>query len=95
MNHALTNIPSIRHNHPTFWRDLANGTYLKLAPRIAVHRDHYHGLSLSSQLRLRAIAAARSAYTAVLISKSAARVHGLWVLDSTEEKVEMALGCVQ
>lgn len=91
MNHALTNIPSIRHNHPTFWRDLANGTYLKLAPRIAVHRDHYHGLSLSSQLRLRAIAAARSAYTAVLISKSAARVHGLWVLDSTEEKVEMAL----
>lgn len=91
MSKALTNIPSIRHNHPTFGRDLDNGTYLKLAPRIAVHRDHYHGLSLSSQLRLRAIAAARSAYTAVLISKSAARVHGLWVLASAEEKVEMAL----
>ncbi|MDK4333092.1 hypothetical protein [Corynebacterium accolens] len=91
MNQALTNIPSIRHNHPTFWHDLDNGTYLKLAPRIAVHRDHYHSLNLSSQLRLRAIAAARSAYTAVLISKSAARLHGLWVLASAEEKVEMAL----
>ena len=91
MNQALTNIPSIRHNHPTFWHDLDNGTYLKLAPRIAVHRNHYHSLNLSSQLRLRAIAAARSAYTAVLISKSAARLHGLWVLASAEEKVEMAL----
>ncbi|MDK8814300.1 hypothetical protein QP970_02795 [Corynebacterium sp. MSK073] len=91
MNQALTNIPSIRNNHPTFWHDLNNGTYLKLAPRIAVHRDHYHGLSLSAQLHLRAIAAARSAYTAVLISKSAARLHGLWVLASAEEKVEMAL----
>ena len=91
MNQALTNIPSIRHNHPTFWHELDNGTYLKLAPRIAVHREHYHSLNLSSQLRLRAIAAARSAYTAVLISKSAARVQGLWVLASAEEKVEMAL----
>ncbi|ERS41731.1 MULTISPECIES: hypothetical protein [Corynebacterium] len=93
MNQALTNIPSIRQNHPTFWHDLDNGTYLKLAPRIAVHRDHYRSLPLPAQLRLRAIAAARSAYTAVLISKSAARVHGLWVLASTEEKVEMALPC--
>lgn len=91
MNQALTNIPSIRQNHPTFWHDLDNGTYLKLAPRIAVHRDHYRSLPLPAQLRLRAIAAARSAYTAVLISKSAARVHGLWVLASAEEKVEMAL----
>lgn len=91
MNQALTNIPSIRQNHPTFWHDLDNGTYLKLAPRIAVHRDHYRSLPLPAQLRLRAIAAARSAYTAVLISKSAARVHGLWVLASTDEKVEMAL----
>lgn len=68
-----------------------NGTYLKLAPRIAVRRDHYHRLDFPSQLRLRSIAAARSAYTAVLISKSAARVHGLWVIATAEEKIEMAL----
>ncbi|MDU7512476.1 MAG: hypothetical protein E7K57_07345, partial [Corynebacterium sp.] len=91
MTPPLTNIDSIRTNHPTFWTDLKNGTYLKLAPRIAVRRDHYHYLDFPSQLRLRAIAAARSAYTAVLISKSAARVHGLWVIATAEEKIEMAL----
>ena len=91
MTPPLTNIDSIRANHPTFWTDLKNGTYLKLAPRIAVRRDHYHYLDFPSQLRLRAIAAARSAYTAVLISKSAARVHGLWVIATAEEKIEMAL----
>ena len=91
MTTPLTNIDSIRANHPTFWTDLKNGTYLKLAPRIAVRRDHYHCLDFPSQLRLRAIAAARSAYTAVLISKSAARVHGLWVIATAEEQIEMAL----
>lgn len=91
MTTPLTNIESIRANHPTFWTDLKNGTYLKLAPRIAVRRDHYHCLDFPSQLRLRAIAAARSAYTAVLISKSAARVHGLWVIATAEEQIEMAL----
>ena len=91
MTPPLTNIDSIRANHPTFWTDLKNGTYLKLAPRIAVRRDHYHCLDFPFQLRLRAIAAARSAYTAVLISKSAARVHGLWVIATAEEKIEMAL----
>ena len=39
MTPPLTNIDSIRANHPTFWTDLKNGTYLKLAPRIAVRRD--------------------------------------------------------
>lgn len=91
MTPPLTNIDSIRANHPTFWTDLKNGTYLKPAPRVAVRRDHYHYLDFPSQLRLRAIAAARSAYTAVLISKSAARVHGLWVIATAEEKIEMAL----
>lgn len=91
MTASLTNIDSIRTNHPTFWTELKNGTFFKLAPRIAVRRDHYHSLDFSSQLRLRAIAAARSAYTAVLISKSAARVHDLWVIPTAEEKIELAL----
>lgn len=67
------------------------GPFLKLAPRVAIAHRHYSCLPPSEQLRLRALAAAQSGYSAVLISKSAARMHGLWVIPRPQEEVELAL----
>ncbi|MGP5241464.1 hypothetical protein [Corynebacterium flavescens] len=76
---------------PTSFETSDSKTLLKLAPRMAVAPHVYAALSSSERMRLRALAAARSSYTAVLISKSAARVHGLWVIPRPREEIELAL----
>lgn len=65
------------------------GTHVLLAPWIACNAEEFAALPRHEQLRLHAIAAARSTRKAVLISKSAARIHGLWVITSPNEKVEL------
>ena len=89
----MTTLETIHPAKPATSDDLKSGTLLQLAPRMAVDREKYLALSAVERQRLECIAIARSSYTAVLISKSAALLHDLWLLPCPEDPVELALPC--
>ena len=89
----MTLLETLHRTKPHVHEEVKTGSLLQLAPRMAVDRDAYLALSACERKRLECIAVARSSYSAVLISKSAARLHDLWLLptDSAKEPVELAL----
>lgn len=70
---------------------LASGRLINIMPLIAVNARDFAALPTHEQQNLRILAAARSTRTAVLVGKSAARMHHLWVLPDKNELVELAL----
>lgn len=73
------------------WELLASDSYIRIAPWVAISRSYFSELPAYERQRLRVLAAGKSVYKAIMISKSAARLWGLWVLPPFDEKIEMAL----
>lgn len=74
------------------WLQLESGLLTRLSPTQAVSSEYYRELKRYEQQWLQAVAVGRSKTRAVLIGRSAARVHGMWVVPRTPERVELTLG---
>lgn len=83
---------SIDHDHNYFDRP---ADYLRLAPRVAMHREVFLDESPWERELLRAVAASRNSYSAVVTGRHAARLWGFHVyspnLASYEDPVPMVL----
>lgn len=64
---------------------------LEIASRMYVDRESFGYLKRYQQEYLRCYAAGQSVRRAVLVGRSAARVQGMWVMNTPEEKVELVL----
>ncbi|AKK09037.1 hypothetical protein HCH15_04515 [Corynebacterium testudinoris] len=71
---------SARAGTPKFTRELAQGKMIALCPEIAVHREAFEGFTWWDREAIRAFAVGLGARKAVVVGKSAARLHGLPVL---------------
>lgn len=87
----LINLRTAGAEHPA-WQQLESGLLTPLAPTQAVTSEYYRQLKHYERQWLRAIAVGRSKTRAILIGRSAARVHGMWVVARTPELVETTLG---
>ncbi len=73
-----------RAGTPVFRRELARGTYLVLCPEIAVPAAQFRVFPRWEQQAIRAFAVGLGTRKAVLVGKSAARLHGIPVLGNDE-----------
>lgn len=87
----LINLRTAKAGHPA-WEQIESGILTPLAPTQAVPSVYYRELKPFEQQWLRAVAVGRSKTRAILIGRSAARVHGMWVVPRTTELVETTLG---
>ncbi|WP_394282047.1 hypothetical protein [Corynebacterium sp.] len=78
-------------NERSLLRKLESGEMLKLAPLFAVPKEAYEALPFYEKRWLRGIACGRSSTSAVVVGKSAARVHTMWGIARAEEPTELAL----
>ena len=77
------------NDHPV-WRQLANGSVIRLTSRYAISRDSYCDLPRHRQQLIDVKAVGLSANNAVVVGVSAARILGLWTLPPMGEKVSLA-----
>lgn len=70
---------------------VAAGQLIQVAGGFACDRAEWEALAYYEQQEWRVRAAGLSVPEAVLVGKSAARIHGLWVLSAREEEVELTL----
>lgn len=75
---------SRRAGTPAFRRELRQGRFLRLCPEIAVPAVAFRALQPWDQQAIRAFAVGLGSRTAVLVGKSAARLHGIPVLGNEE-----------
>lgn len=87
----LINLRTAKAGHPA-WQQLESGLLTQLAPTQAVSAEYYRELRYFEQQWLRAVAVGRSRTRAILIGRSAARLHNMWVVARTPELVETTLG---
>ena len=87
----LVNLRTAKAGHPA-WHQLDSGVLTQLAPTQAIPSEYYRELKRHEQQWLRAVAVGKSKTRAVLIGRSAARIHGMWVVPRTPELVETTLG---
>lgn len=67
------------------------GPYRVLDTSIIFAETRWNELKYHERQWLRAEAAARMSREAVLVGRSAARMHGMWIISTTEEPVELCL----
>ncbi len=82
---------TVSTNERSLLRKLESGEMLKLAPLFAVPKEAYEALPFYEKRWLRGIACGRSSTSAVVVGKSAARVHTMWGIARAEEPTELAL----
>lgn len=70
---------------------LEQGKWVILASRVAMPRETFDNLPVWLRRWALAIAHGKSSTTAVVMGKSAARVHGMWVITRGHEPTELAL----
>lgn len=87
----LVNLRAAKAGHPA-WHQLDSGVLTQLAPTQAIPSEYYRELKRYEQQWLRAVAVGKSKTRAVLIGRSSARIHGMWVVPRTPELVEYTLG---
>lgn len=89
----LTDTRDLRATYLTdpVWQQVAEGTMSKLSPNHVIASETYRRLPWFHQNTLRAATAGLSATRSLVISRSAARLHGLWVIGRPREPVEMTL----
>lgn len=75
----LVHLRSFTTHHRAKWENLKHKAVF-LAREVAIHADHFHDLPPWEKTRLRALAAGRACYKAVVVGKSAARLWGMPVL---------------
>lgn len=71
--------------------DTLRGNYTRLVPSIVYPNSAWKSLAYHERRWLEVEAAAMTSRGAVLVSRSAARKLGMWVIATTEEPVELAL----
>lgn len=87
----LINLRAAGANHPA-WHELETGKLTQLAPTQAIPSAFFNSLKRYEQLWIRAVAVGRGKTRAILIGRSSARVHGMWVVSRTPELVETTFG---
>lgn len=74
---GLIHIPTVPLGDRVFWRNVDSGRYLRLCPEVVVPRENWDALSVWEREEVRIQAVGLSVDKAVLVGRSAARVHGL------------------
>lgn len=74
---GLIHIPRVSLTDRAFWENLKGRYYVRLCPEVVVRRDMWEKLPVWQQEEVRVQAVGMSVDRAVLVGRSAARVHGL------------------
>ena len=74
------------------WAEIETGRMVKLAPTQAVRSDYFRSLAPHERARLVAIATGRGVPKSIAIGRTAARIHGMWVVTRSKETAELTRG---
>lgn len=86
---SLVNSRTLTSRHRNQWEAIRTGALISVHKHWYVPRELWERAAWHKRRALHAFAVGKSARTAVLISRSAARMHGIWVMSTDREATEV------